>query len=393
MKILWINDMANFTGGAETYINQSAQVLRDKYHVENILLYNVESRIDFRYAQAFSFTSVLANLEEQINMIKPDIVYVHQVQSKETLEQLSKIDIPVVGFVHDHKNFCLREHKYTIIGNNTCTQKVGYGCYSCLGFLNKKNSFPYVSFKNIQNILDVQHTLKDFDHMIVASKYMKNHLLIHDFEEARITTIPLFSSEIENVEYSNTIAKQKRLLFVGQLVRGKGVDTLLDAFAQIKHRDVVLDICGDGKQRYELEKLTKRLGISDKVFFYGKIPNHELAKFYTNAYAVVIPSRAPETFNLVGLEAMKYSKAVIASDVGGIQEWLQEGLTGYLFPSNDTNTLSDLLENALHNPQSVSRMGQRGHKRYSEKFTATQHCSELYTLFYSLANKEKYYVA
>ena len=393
MKVLWINDMANFTGGAETYIYQSAQVLHDNYGVENLLLYSVDSKIDFQYANVFSFSSVVANIKEQINLIQPDVVYVHQVQSKETLEQLSEIDIPVVGFVHDHKNFCLREHKYTVIGNNTCTEKVSMGCYSCLGFLNKTNSFPYVSFKNIQNVLDVQDTLKRFDHMIVASGYMHEHLLLHSFEDTRISTIPLFSSNINNTEYSINISKEKRFLFVGQLIRGKGVDTLLDAFFQIRHLNVALDICGDGRQRAELEKFADKLGLSHKVFFHGKVSSDDLSAYYENTYAVVVPSRAPETFNLVGLEAMKHSKAVIATDVGGIREWLEDGLTGYLFPSNDVNRLGDILEDALSNPQSISRMGQRGYMRYSEKFTPAQHCSQLYTLLSSLVKTRRCHAA
>lgn len=393
MKILWINDMANFAGGAETYIYQSAQVLHDHYGVENILLYNIDSKIDFEYAKVFSFTSVLADLQEQINFIQPDVVYVHQVHSKVTLEELSQLNIPVVGFVHDHKNFCLREHKYTIVGNNTCTEKVGYGCYSCLGFINKKNSFPYVSFKNIQNVLDIQEILKNFDHMIVGSKYMQKHLLLHDFKNTRITPIPLFSKHINNTGYSRNILREKRLLFVGQLIRGKGVDILLEAFSQIKHMNVVLDICGDGNQRDELEKLAKRYAIADKVIFHGKISSNKLSGYYENAYAVVIPSRAPETFNLVGLEAMKHSKAVIATDVGGIREWLEDGLTGYLFPSNDVNRLGNILEDALSNPQSISRMGQRGYIRYSEKFTPAQHCSQLYTLLSSLVKTRRCHAA
>ena len=111
-------------------------------------------------------------------------------------------------------------------------------------------------------------------------------------------------------------------LFVGQLVRGKGVDTLLNAFAKLQSKESLLDICGDGKQREELEEKSKGLGISSRIKFHGKVTADELSHYYDNAYAVVIPSRAPETFNLVGVEAMKHAKAVIATDVGGIKDLL-----------------------------------------------------------------------
>ncbi|NOR58324.1 MAG: hypothetical protein GQ474_07360, partial [Sulfurimonas sp.] len=63
MKVLWINDEAGFSGGAETYIYQTAQELSKRYDVQNILLYNVESRIDYIYSKVFSFSTVLASLK------------------------------------------------------------------------------------------------------------------------------------------------------------------------------------------------------------------------------------------------------------------------------------------------------------------------------------------
>jgi len=394
MKILWINDAASFTGGAETYIYQSADMLSKEYDVENILLYNVDNRIDYEYSKVFSFISVLADLEQQVSLIKPDIIYVHQVSNEQVLEKLSNLKIPVIGFIHDHKNFCLREHKYTTIGHNTCTKKVGLNCYSCLGFINKTNSFPYISVNTLSKVHAIQETLKRFDQIIVASEYMKEHLILHDFNKQKISKILLFSNPLNSISYSNNITKKKCFLYVGQLVRGKGIDTLLDAIAKLNHHDdIILDICGDGKQRYALKQQAKDLGISHKVNFHGKIKPSDLSAYYSKAYAVVIPSRAPETFNLVGIEAMKYSKAVIAADVGGIREWLVDGITGRVFSSNDSTELSRVLEEAVQNPQSISRMGQRGLESYEKKFTALQHCDTLYNMFYDLTQKEKFHVA
>jgi glycosyltransferase involved in cell wall biosynthesis len=223
---------------------------------------------------------------------------------------------------------------------------------------------------------------------------MKNHLILHNFNNEKISKIPLFSNPLNTISYSNNITKKKCFLYVGQLIRGKGIDTLLDAIAKLNHHDnIILDICGDGKQHYALEQQVKKLGISHKVNFHGKIKPSDLSAYYLKAYAVVIPSRAPETFNLVGIEAMKYSKAVIAADVGGIREWLVDGITGQIFSSNDSNGLSKVLEEAAKNPQSISRMGQRGLEAYQKKFTSLQHCNTLYNIFHDLTQKEDFHVA
>ncbi|QOR61945.1 glycosyltransferase family 4 protein [Sulfurovum sp. ST-21] len=390
MKIAWVNDHAGFTGGAETYIYQSVHELSQRYDIENILLYSTKSRIDHNYAQVFSFTTVIANIKQQLKLLKPDLIYVHQVESIEVIRALAETKIPVIGFVHDHKHFCLREHKYTTITHETCTKPVGIGCYGCLGFINKKSSFPYISLKTLSGIREVQTLLKKFDHMVVASDYMKNHLGLHGFKEKKITKIPLFSQSEGSTIAKNAIAHEKRFLFVGQLVRGKGVDTLLNAFATLKNRNIVLDICGDGKQRKELEEQSQKLGISSRVVFHGKIDSEALGNYYANAYAVVIPSRAPETFNLVGIEAMKHGKAVLASNVGGISEWLKNEENGLSFSSNDEKELSRVLQKAIDNPQMVKKMGETGLDHYNRKFIAEIHCKKIYELFETLLTKESY---
>jgi len=390
MKVVWINDEATFTGGAETYIYQSAQELAKRYDVENILLYSAESRIDHEYAKVFSFATVIADLKQQLKLLEPDIIYVHQVNNMEIIKELLEIEIPVVSFVHDHKHFCLREHKYTTIGNQTCTKAVGVECYGCLGFLNKKSSFPYISINSVSNVRAIQNLLKKFDHMVVASDYMKEHLLLHEFEEKKISKITLFSKPANNLEFKNIIPNEKRFLFVGQLVRGKGVDTLLNAFAKLQSKEALLDICGDGKQREELEEKAKSLGIASRIKFHGKVTSDELSGYYSTAYAVIVPSRAPETFNLVGVEAMKHAKAVIATDVGGIKEWLKDGKNGFSFPSNDDNKLASILDSAIENPKMIKKMGEIGLYDYNKKFTSEKHCSKIYNLFETLLTKDAY---
>jgi len=390
MKVIWINDEANFTGGAETYIYQSAQELTKRYNIENILLYSAESHIDYEYSKVFSFATVIADLKQQLKLLNPDIIYVHQVNDIEIIKELLEIEIPVVGFVHDHKHFCLREHKYTTIGNHTCTKEVGVSCYSCLGFINKKSVFPYISINSVSNVRSIQDLLKKFDRIVVASDYMKEHLQLHGFEEQKTSKITLFSKSTNNSEYKNILPKEKRFLFVGQLVRGKGVDTLLNAFARLKSKETFLDICGDGKQRKELEEKAKSLGVSSRIKFHGKVTEDTLSYYYTHAYAVVVPSRAPETFNLVGVEAMKHSKAVIATDVGGIKEWLKHGVTGFSFPSNDDNKLASILNLAIKNPETIKKMGEVGFNYYKKNFVPEKHCSKLYNLFETLLAKDIY---
>lgn len=394
MKILWINSEASFTGGAETYINQTARVLNEAYNTQNILLYSHNSRVDIEFIKVFSFATVVADLVLQINSIKPDVIYVHQIHDNSILEKLTTVNIPIVAFIHDHKNFCLREHKYRTLSKETCTKAIGMNCYGCLGFINKHNSFPYLSINTVSNVKKVQEYYKAFDCCIVASEYMKKHLVLHDFNEKKIEKIVLFTqnTQLETEDVAKTGIK--RFLFVGQLINGKGVDTLLKAFAILcnnnRNDDIHLDICGDGKQQQMLKILAQDLNITSSVTFYGNVAQDKLDTIYRSSYTVVVPSRAPETFNLVGLEAMKNSKAVIASDVGGIREWLKEGLTGIGTKSNDTKDLAKALQYAINNPSKIQSFGQNAYIEYLKNFNPAAHYKALNNLFLNI-NKELSY--
>jgi len=234
--------------------------------------------------------------------------------------------------------------------------------------------------------------LKKFNHIVVGSEYMKKHLLMHGFDNDRLSKIRLFSQPVKKGPLNNPSQNKKNFLFVGELSIGKGVDTLLDAFSKLESEDRYLDICGDGKEREEFEERAKNLGISDKVSFHGKLDTEKLENFYADAYAVVIPSRTPETFSLVGLEAMKFAKAVIASDVGGIREWLNENENGITTPSNDPKELAIAMQFAIDNPQRIKEMGDDGLKSYEQNFKPDQHCKDIHKLFRSMTLKESYAV-
>lgn len=113
------------------------------------------------------------------------------------------------------------------------------------------------------------------------------------------------------------------ILFVGRLTYTKGVDLLLQAFAQVnfEHPDVDLIIAGDGPFYEELSELTLRLNLKGSVHFLGRAGATEVVRLMNGCLFVVVPSRT-EQFGIVAVEAMAAGKAVIASCVGGLSEVL-----------------------------------------------------------------------
>lgn len=129
-----------------------------------------------------------------------------------------------------------------------------------------------------------------------------------------------------------------RLLFVGQMRPYKGLNVLLEA---VRGLDTKLSVVGDGPYRACYEAYAKRLGLSN-VNFYGGVEDDVLRHFYLSSDVLVLPSIcANEAFGLVTLEAASAGCAVVASDLPGVRDIVQE--FGMLVRPNDPDNLRDAL--------------------------------------------------
>ena len=153
--------------------------------------------------------------------------------------------------------------------------------------------------------------------------------------------------------------KYKYLLFVGRLLPSKGIDILIKAHQALtkKHRNIKTVIVGKGPFREYLEKIIKRQGLTSQVLIAGFVSDEELLNYYNSADVFVLPSTyydykgnyhpEPEAFGLVLAEAMNLGIPVVASRVGGIPEWIENGVNGLLFESVDWLDLTKSIDKLL----------------------------------------------
>lgn len=134
--------------------------------------------------------------------------------------------------------------------------------------------------------------------------------------------------------------KRPYILCVRRLVYSKGVDILIKAFKRFASeiKGVTLIIAGNGPEKENLVKLSKRLNIENRTEFIGTVPLKVVASLLKGALMTVIPSRS-EGGGLINLEAQAAGCPLIASRVGGIPEYVQSGKTGLLFKVGNTNQL------------------------------------------------------
>ena len=163
------------------------------------------------------------------------------------------------------------------------------------------------------------------------------------------------------------------------MIRGKGIDLLLDALARVAP-PWSLDIVGDGNARPGLEAMAREAGLADRVRFHGFVASEGLAPLYDAARIVAVPSRWPEPFGMVGLEAMHRGRPVVAFDVGGIPDWCQDGETGLLAPDRDVPALADRIGRLLRDDALANRLGTRARQVASERFSFEGYLDRLATL-------------
>jgi glycosyltransferase involved in cell wall biosynthesis len=135
---------------------------------------------------------------------------------------------------------------------------------------------------------------------------------------------------------SSNLATAARLLFLGRMEHLKGGAVFLDSLAQVRtslNRPLNVTFAGDGPARQTWERQARRVeAINEEIQinFAGWKQGAELEAIYANTDLLVVPSLWPEPFGLVGPEAGLRGIPVAAFGVGGIEDWLEDGVNGYL---------------------------------------------------------------
>ena len=147
--------------------------------------------------------------------------------------------------------------------------------------------------------------------------------------------------------------KSPYCLFVGQLTRRKGVNYLLRALAHINTNCAIV---GDGHERKSLMLLAKSLGILNKVSFTGAVPFEDLRDLYAGASFFVFPSVA-EGMPLTILEAMSSRLPVIATNIPGTDEVINENYNGFIVPPRDVEALRSRIQVLTDDCKFCKKMG------------------------------------
>jgi len=167
----------------------------------------------------------------------------------------------------------------------------------------------------------------------------------------------------------------------------KRVEDVIKSFYHIwKEIPAILVMVGDGPDKSKAIDLVKQLGMKNDVYFLGVIKN--IVPIINMADLLLLPSQT-ESFGLVILEAMAAGVPVVANNVGGIPEVVENGVTGFLVPAGDTEAMGQYALEILKNKELYKQMRKSAHKRAREKFHTDDIVAQYENLYERVSGNRK----
>jgi phosphatidylinositol alpha-1,6-mannosyltransferase len=207
---------------------------------------------------------------------------------------------------------------------------------------------------------------------------------------------PGVNSELLKYKYEN-IDKNKNgynLLFVGRLIRRKGLDDIIKALSIVTKDfpQATLKIAGEGPNLETYKSLAKKLKVKEKVKFLGEIKEaSQLAKLYSECDIFTMapklvqnPPGGFESFGCVYLEAGLFKKPVIGTKHFGVKEAVINGETGILVNENSPQEIATTVIKLLENPELRKKLGENGYQRTKSYFmdvNSTKQLAKVYSQF------------
>jgi len=220
----------------------------------------------------------------------------------------------------------------------------------------------------------------DFSYIIVVSNAVKQRYVEAGFPEDNISIIPPRGISLElacnkGKKALNIVRKQLKLLYVGRITEEKGIHIAIESVGYLINilgtRELTLNIIGSGDREYikKLNKLIKNLKLNEYIRFKGQIHYKLIIKEYDNNDVLLVPSVREEAFGLIILEAMSRGIPVIASNIGGIPEIIEDGRTGILVPPRNPIKMAKAIKKLIEDPSLYEQISINGINEVKEKYT------------------------
>lgn len=385
MKVLLINNCFWRRGGSETVFFGTADLLREMGHevvffsmedTQNIHTDNPEYFVERggRLSQMkdyFSNAKAVVNMEEIIKKEKPDIAHAHLLWGgigPSIFAVLHKHGIPIVHTAHDYRMVC---PAYTFRNGQgeVCEKCKGGHFIECVMGRCAKGSAVQSAMMTAEMYYRNKkwHPAKELDGIIYVSQFAKDKHEEFDKRFCNTKSTVLYNFTNVGEKYPCVEKDGGYYLYYGRLSHEKGIAKLVETFS--RHPELKLKVVGTGPKEEELKQKNY-----PNVEFLGYKTGDDLYNIVRNARFVCVPSEWYENNPMTIVEAYSMGVPVIGANIGGIPEIVEEGKTGFLFESGNT----DSLEKAVKESFAVSRDVYVSMKKETLRFAKEHFDSENY---------------
>lgn len=367
MKILYIHNQYKQVGGEDGVINSEMTMLNlhsidlelliANNHMISNIIEKLKVVIKINYSNKYKKIVL-----ERINRFKPDIIHVHNLfplLTPSIYDACIESKVPVVQTLHNYRTIC----------SNALLMRNGHICELCISG-SHYNAALYRCYRNsflgslaVARMLSYHQNKKTWqdkvDTFIALTHFAKTKFIEGGLPAKKIKVKPNFFNE-ERPIFGNKNSR-KGALFVGRISHEKGIKTLLKAWETL---DVPLRIAGDGP----LMRMVKEKNTS-KIVILGKISSSQVSQEMAKASFLVMPSEWYEGFPMVIVEAFAHGLPVVASNLGGMSEIVENNITGLHFEAGNPKDLAEKVLWMHNHPNECKKMGETARKMYEEKYT------------------------
>lgn len=384
MKILHLNDHLSFSGGIETYLlgliprlealghaQTVAYAHGDDSLVENSRQVSLLSRGDRRARRA-----VFGQVTNLLDELQPDVVHVHNVYNTGALAAcLGRVPTFLHG--HDYRYLCPASSFFHRRTETVCDRTCGPACFAVTLGRRCMSLRPAYAWNYYRRVRFVAEQSRRFAGVVAPSGYVKRRYVAAGFRPDDVTVIPYFCP-LEPPADSRLQPPRQMLLYVGRVSANKGYRYFVEALGKLPGNIAGTMVGNFDSQTAELvRRFAERCGCSSRLELRPWAARDEMRAIYESASLLVFPSIWPETLGIVGLEALAYGVPVVASDLGGVREWLLDGQTGRLVPPRDSTALASAIRSILESPDQGRSLGEQGRALVATKFSPERHIADL----------------
>jgi glycosyltransferase involved in cell wall biosynthesis len=283
------------------------------------------------------------------------------------------------GVLADHLRRNRVRHLHNHFGNSSCSVAVLAAELAGIPFSFTEHG-PAIFFE--VNLWSLPEKIARAAFVVAITHFCRSQLMLFS-DPAHWGKITIVHCGVDPAAYRRDPGGTgKRVAFVGRLDPVKGALLMVEAMAIVlkAHPDATLALAGDGPARAGAEARARALGIESALHFAGFMSQGQVADLLATSDMLALPSFA-EGLPVVYMEALASRIPVVASRVAGVQELVEDGVTGYTVPPGDVTTLANRIIRLMDDPATARAMGEAGRKAVVDGFDIRAEGARLAEIF------------